>query len=172
MRATVTRLRYLWRAVYWLILDGTPLLVGLYCCRDCGMISSRLLTISLSIIGFILIIYGIILNIVAGRLLRLYGHSGSVPRFTPPDRLVDRGVYSCMRHPAQLGLIMVGIGVGLASGTLPGIISIGIPIGGGALFILLVEEPEARELLGSKYHEYEERVPPFSLNPKCILRWR
>ncbi|MEB3806497.1 MAG: phosphatidylethanolamine N-methyltransferase family protein, partial [Desulfurococcales archaeon] len=124
-------------------------------------------------LGVVLIIYGVVLNIVAGRTLRLYGHRGRVPRFTPPDRLVDRGIYSCMRHPAQLGLIMVGVGLGLASGTIQGILASAIPVAGGLLFILQVEEPEARRLLGPSYHEYEERVPALRLTVRCLAKgWR
>lgn len=75
-----------------------------------------------------------------------------------------------MRHPAQLGLIAVGVGVGLVSGLPGGLLAAAVPVAGGLAFVLVVEEPEARRLLGWAYHEYEERVPPFSLDPRCLLR--
>jgi len=110
------------------------------------------------------------LNAVAGRTLRLYGHSRPGPRFVAPDRLVDVGVYSCMRHPAQLGLMAIGVGLGLLAGTPASLLAVAVPVAGGLAFIVLVEEPEARRLLGRAYHEYEERVPAFSLGPRCLLR--
>ena len=119
-------------------------------------------------LGALLVAWGVLLNVVAGRTLRLYGHSGPAPRFTPPDVLVDVGVYSCMRHPAQLGLMLVGVGLGVASGSPCGVLASAVPVAGGLAFILLVEEPEARRLLGPAYHEYEERVPAFSLSPGCV----
>ncbi len=75
-----------------------------------------------------------------------------------------------MRHPAQLGLIAVGVGVGLLSGSPGSLLAAAVPVAGGLAFVLVVEEPEARRLLDWAYHEYEERVPPFSLDPGCLLR--
>ncbi|MEB3806165.1 MAG: phosphatidylethanolamine N-methyltransferase family protein, partial [Desulfurococcales archaeon] len=93
------RIIYAWRALYWLVLDLSPFILGRYCCHGCGDLGSPMIVYAAIILGVVLIIYGVVLNIVAGRTLRLYGHRGRVPRFTPPDRLVDRGIYSCMRHP-------------------------------------------------------------------------
>jgi protein-S-isoprenylcysteine O-methyltransferase Ste14 len=154
---------YLWRGIYWLLLDATPLAVGAACGGRCSLTLPGPLRAGLAGVGGLLVVYGVILNVVAGRALRLHGHSGRVPRFTPPDRLVDVGVYSCMRHPAQLGLMLVGVGAGLLAGNPPALIASLAPVAGGLLFILVVEEPEARRLLGRAYHDYEERVPPFRL---------
>jgi protein-S-isoprenylcysteine O-methyltransferase Ste14 len=157
---------YALRSVYWVLLDLSPLAAPL-ACRGPGI--PVWLAAPMRALGVSLIAWGVLLNVVAGRALRLYGHSTPGPRFRAPDRLVDVGVYSCMRHPAQLGLIMVGVGVGLLTGGLPGILATAIPIAGGLAFILLVEEPEARRLLGASYHEYEDRVPAFTLDPRCTL---
>ncbi len=166
----MTPLKYMLRAVYWLILIATPPALSHVLQTRCSCPPLPPTTkIILTGVGALLAVLGIYLNAVAGRLLRTHGHTRKTRRFTAPDKLVDTGVYSCMRHPAQLGLILIGVATGLASSTLIGLIAASIPIAGGLLFILYIEEPEARRLLGRAYHEYEERVPPFSLRPSCLL---
>jgi len=165
----MTPARYALRAIYWLLLIVSPALIAGYMPSTGDTIIPGRWRIALAVLGAALIVLGIYLNAIAGRLLRIYGHTVRTRRFTAPDRLVRAGPYSCMRHPAQLGLILVGVGVGVITGRLVGMLSAFIPVSGGLLFILHVEEPEARRLLGYEYHEYEEEVPPFSLNPKCLF---
>ncbi len=162
------QLKYLTRTLYWLIIIFIVPLISVVLGEKAYPVKAWYLRLMLELTGLLLIIYGIVLNIIAGRTLRIYGHSRNAPRFTQPDKLVDTGIYSCMRHPAQFGLIMFGVGASLMVPSAFSLVGIGIPVAGGLLFLMLVEEPEARRILGEEYCRYEARVPPFTFSPRCL----
>ncbi len=162
--------KYALRALYWILLIVIPPVFGQYLNGFDLLVLSNNFTIVLTIIGIVLVLYGIVLNVVAGRTLRKYGHSHPARRFTQPDRLVRSGIYRCMRHPAQFGLILVGVGANLIVLGPAGVLLSGWIIAAGLLFIICVEEPEARSIFGEEYHLYEEKAPPVSLNIMCIIR--
>ena len=105
-----------------------------------------------------------------GRLLAREGREGDLPR-GDTNRLVTEGVYSCMRHPMHLGLLLFPLSLALLIGSLSFILVIA-PL--EALFILtmvkLMEEPEAIAKFGDAYREYRRRVPMFNLRPDCLRR--
>ncbi|MEB3760010.1 MAG: DUF1295 domain-containing protein [Desulfurococcales archaeon] len=162
--------KYALRALYWILLIVVPATLGSYLYEASLFSFSTIYTVMCRVIGMALVFYGIALNVMAGRALRKYGHSHPSKRFTQPDRLVKTGIYSCMRHPGQFGLILVSVGTSLIVAGILGILISGWIITAGLLFIIYVEEPEARSIFGEDYHLYEEKVPPISLNILCVIR--
>lgn len=164
--------KYAARTLYWLALIVVSAIIASYLRRHCPRLGPAL-DWGAWTLGIVLVGYGFILNAIAGRTLRLHGHSKPAKRFEQPDRLVRAGLYSCARHPAQEGLILVGVGVSLLAGSLWGLIAAPLAVAGGLWFVVSVEEPEARRMFGEEYFEYEKEVPALSpqlLSPRCIVR--
>lgn len=164
--------KYAVRTLYWLALIVVSSLVAWFLRSHCPRPPAYADAAS-SIVGLILAVYGVLLNAIAGRTLRLYGHSRPSRRFQQPDRLVSVGLYSCSRHPAQNGLALLAAGAALLAGGAWGLLAAPIALAGGMWFILEVEEPEARRVFGNDYCDYERRVPavsPALLSPRCIAR--
>ncbi len=120
------------------------------------------------IVGALFIIYGIILNSIAGRTLKLYAHRQKVAGFSVPDRFTNAGIYSCMRHPGQFGNLLLLLGIALASGKVLAILFAGWLIFFGLGFILFVEEREALQKFGQVYCDYMQKTPPFAFG--CLQR--
>ncbi len=112
-------------------------------------------------IGFALIIYGLALNAIAGRTLKKYGHFEMKKGIEAPEKLVTKGIYSCMRHPAQFGSIFFGIGLSFLTRNIFSILAAGWYVAAALYFILSVEEKETYKRFGKKYMEYAKKVPPF-----------
>ncbi len=124
----------------------------------------------LIVFGVIGIILAVILNSIAGRMLKLYGHRVKTKKFSSPDKFIDIGIYSCMRHPGQFGNIILLVSITMLSGKICAVFFSGWLAFLGAIFILFVEEKEAIKKFGNEYTEYMKKIPPFSLNLKCILK--
>jgi protein-S-isoprenylcysteine O-methyltransferase Ste14 len=72
--------------------------------------------------------------------------------------IIDRGPYRFVRHPSYTGLLLIGIGFGLALGNwLSLLILIVIPML-GILRRIGVEETQLIEVLGGPYVEYRKRT--------------
>ncbi|WP_456488659.1 methyltransferase family protein [Caminibacter pacificus] len=123
----------------------------------------------LSILGILFIIYGVVLNYIAGKTLKLLGHKVKTKKFSPPDKMVKAGIYSCMRHPGQFGNLMILFGVSMLSGKVWSVIFVGWVLAFGLWFILSVEEPEGVEKFGFDYCKYKVEVPPFNFSIKCLV---
>ena len=134
-----------------------------------GIKKQRKSSTIMRLIGFKCILTGIFLNAIAGKTLKRYGHFDIKKGISAPERVVDNGIYSCMKHPAQFGSGLIGLGIGMLTGKLSGLIA-----GLGALmasfiFILNVEEPDVM----SRFSDYCKKMgnkPAFTLKPACIMR--
>jgi len=119
-------------------------------------------------IGYLLIAYGILLNIIAGRTLRKFGHKKSTKGFSQPDQVVNKGIFSCMRHPAIFGLIFTLIGLSMATGklitTLYGFFLAFL----GEYFIIAVEERQTLQRFGYDYCNFIKDKPPFNPSATCL----
>jgi len=155
------------RFVYWIGLLILAILADIF--MPC-VIKNKILSIVLQILGVFGVVLAIVLNSIAGRTLKLYGHKVKTSKFSPPDKFIDFGIYKCMRHPGQFGNIILLISITMLSGKLCAFIFSGWLAFLGVLFILFVEEKEAIEKFGNKYSEYMKKVKPFSLNFKCIKK--
>ena len=153
------------RFVYWINLFVLAILADIFMP---SINEGGLVKVILIILGIVGILVAVVLNSLAGRTLKLYGHRVKSEKFSPPDKFVDIGIYSCMRHPGQFGNIILLVSVTMLSTKLCAVLFGGWLAFLGVLFILFVEEPEAMEKFGSKYCEYMKKTPPFSF--KCLLK--
>ncbi|UXD21587.1 hypothetical protein IPA_05675 [Ignicoccus pacificus DSM 13166] len=157
----------MWKAkvIFWILVYFLPALIGYYLDSLLG-INRIPWTWPF---GLILLISALLVSSAAGRALRLCGHSREAKRFTPPDKLVTAGIYSCMRHPNQFGSSLMPLAIALILGTPCGIALSGWGVAFGLAFILYVEEKLVHQSFCPEYCEYAKRVPAVSLNPKCLL---
>ena len=87
---------------------------------------------------------------------------GTPVPLTPPPKLVTTGLYSYIRNPMALGLLLVLESLGFYFGSLSLIFFFApLPIVLYAVYIKGVEEPELALRFGKKYLEYKKRVPMF-----------
>ncbi len=118
------------------------------------------------IIGIFLLIYSIVLTAIAGRTLKRFAHKKK-DEFIP-DRFVDIGIYSCMRHPMHLGIGLLPLSFALISGNLAMILASGWGVGATFWFVLAIEEPETLIKYKDDYINYLQKTPAFSLSLKCL----
>ena len=158
-------MRQAWKFAYWPVIWalslGPPLAFGW------GPRIHGLSGMILEALGVVFIVYSLLLTSIAGRTLRLYGHTG---RSFWPDKLVDVGIYSCMRHPQHLGLSLFPVGLSLITAMPVVILASGWSVAGALAFVLILEEPDCLEKYGEAYVNYMRRVPPFSLDVSCIVK--
>ena len=105
-----------------------------------------------------------------GRYLAVHGHDRPEQTFEP-DRFVDSGVYSCMRHPMHFALLLAPPALALMIGSLSFLLFIA-PLEMLLIIVLIkgIEEPGARRKFGNAYHDYQRRVPFFSLRWSCLIK--
>ncbi len=118
------------------------------------------------IVGVFLFFYSLALSAIAGRTLKRFAHKKK-DEFIP-DRFVDNGIYSCMRHPMHLGIGLLPLSFALISGNLAMILASGWGIGAAFWFVLAIEEPETLRKYKDDYIEYLQKTPAFSLSLKCL----
>ena len=74
------------------------------------------------------------------------------------ERIVDRGPYRYVRHPAYLGLLLSLLGFGLCSGNwLSLVVAIGLPLT-AVMYRIRVEERALLRHFGPAYAEYSSRT--------------
>jgi protein-S-isoprenylcysteine O-methyltransferase Ste14 len=150
------------RFTYWIVLFLADLGVCFFAPR---LIEKNLF---LEILGVLFIIYAVVLNSIAGRTLKFYGHKEKSEKFSPPDKFVNIGIFSCMRHPGQFGNMFLMVGVAFLSSKLIAILFSGWLVFLGAMFILFVEESEAIKKFGNDYCKYITTTPPFKFSFRCL----
>ena len=74
------------------------------------------------------------------------------------QRLVERGLYRVVRHPAYSGALLSFVGFGLLLGNWPSLIAIVVPITSAFLYRIGVEERALREGFGEEYLRYTQRT--------------
>ena len=119
-------------------------------------------------LGIAAMIYGLLLNAVAGKTLKKYGHFDIKRGIEKPDRLVTTGIYSCMRHPAQFGSIFFGIGIALLTTNLLALMVAGWFSFFALYFILAVEERETVQEFGEEYCQFLAERKPFTFSFRCL----
>ncbi len=121
-------------------------------------------------LGIVLMIYGLMLNAIAGRTLKRYGHFDIRRGIRKPEKLVKVGIYSCMRHPAQFGSVFFGIGIALITSNPYAILLAGWYAFSAVYFILSIEERETLENFGDEYCEFLKTRKPFTFSPACLRK--
>ena len=155
------------RFVYWIGLFILAVLADIFMPH---LIENKILSIVLQVLGVFGVVLAVVLNSIAGRTLKLYGHKIKTDKFSSPDKFIEFGIFSCMRHPGQFGNIILLVSVTLLSSKLCAVIFAGWLAFLGVLFIVFVEEKEAIGKFGNRYCEYMKKVKPFNLNFKCIKK--
>ncbi|SIS57477.1 methyltransferase family protein [Salimicrobium flavidum] len=93
----------------------------------------------------------------AGVGLRLWGIIHLKEQFTrnvsvrEGDRLVSTGPYRVLRHPLYTGLLSIVTGFALSNGSLVGVVTGGLAVGGSLLYRIHLEESMLISLHGKKY---------------------
>ena len=119
-------------------------------------------------LGIFLMAYGLLLNAIAGKTLKKYGHFEIRKGIRKPERLVTLGIYSCMRHPAQFGSIFFGWGLALLMSNPHSILLAGWYSFSALYFILAVEERESIKEFGEDYCRFLVERPPFTPSLRCL----
>jgi protein-S-isoprenylcysteine O-methyltransferase Ste14 len=88
---------------------------------------------------------------------------GGLPEMAPdrfPQRLLTEGIYSRIRHPRYVEVLLVMASLTLIANNLAAYVNwiIGIP---SVLLIVRIEERELRDRFGAEYEAYCARVPRF-----------
>ncbi len=120
------------------------------------------------ILGLLVMAYGLLVHIIAGKTLKRHGHSAQ-SRTIWPDRLVTMGIYSRMRHPQHLGLMLIPLGIALMISTFQALLAAGWTVAAALFFILVIEEPECVAKFKTSYFQYMENTPAFSIHPETII---
>ncbi len=142
------------RFAFWIISWILLVLIGVF---TPGYIGYDFILIPL---GLFFIVYGLILKAVSVRDLKKYGHL-KMKGAKAPKKLVTKGIYSCMRHPALFGSVLIGVGLSLATRNIFSILAAGWYVAAAMYFVFNVEERDVYKKFGKKYMEYVKRVPPF-----------
>jgi len=107
-------------------------------------------------LGFIFILFGIILNLWTDRLFK--NMNTTVKPFEYPTDLITSGPFRISRHPMYLGMASVLLGMAVIHGT---IITFLFPI----LFMIIMEllfipfeEENLETIFGNKYLDYKKKV--------------
>ncbi len=119
-------------------------------------------------LGLSMMAYGLLLNAIAGRTLKKYGHFEIRKGIRKPERLVTAGIYSCMRHPAQFGSIFFGGGLAFLTSNAYAILLAGWYSFSALYFILAIEERETLREFGEDYCRFLEERPPFNPSIRCL----
>ena len=111
-----------------------------------------------------------VLSLGFGLYLIAKSHKAVFGKITDQPRLIDSGVYSRVRHPMYLGILLSCLGFFFVS---PLLLSFGVWL---AFFILYdkmttYEEKDIIRILGEKYVAYQKRVPKWfpRIRPRSSL---
>lgn len=114
---------------------------------------------NLSYVGYMLATLGVVLTSRSFKEISFVSFLGlSGKEIEPTDHLVIRGIYSKMRHPLYLGLILIFLGYFLVSGTGGALIHLSCLIG-YLPFGIYFEENNLLKKYGKAYADYQKTVP-------------
>ncbi len=121
-------------------------------------------------VGLILIILSMIISRNTGKTLAKYGRKGNLPKLET-NVLVRNGVYSCMRHPMHLGLMLMPFGIAFLMNSFS-YVCIYAPFTTVAILIMIkaIEEKEAIAKFGHSYEKYMKEVSAFNFSPDCMKK--
>lgn len=117
------------------------------------------------IIGLVFTILGITLMVWTNRLFATVGH-GTLAPWSPPEKLVVRGVYRHVRNPMIAGALCILLGEAIFFGSWWLLGWFGFALILNLIYIPLVEERGLAKRFGDDYLLYKRNVP------RWIPRWR
>jgi protein-S-isoprenylcysteine O-methyltransferase Ste14 len=107
-------------------------------------------------LGFVVIICGALLVVLAGSLFRRAGTP--IEPTKPSTALVTSGIYRWSRNPMYLGLSAILLGIGLVTGSLWFVVALPVAIFAVTKLAIEPEERYLAELFGNAYLDYKSRV--------------
>jgi len=118
----------------------------------------RYSTVLVELFSLSVLLLPAILSLGFGLYLIARSHKAVFGEITDQPRLIDSGVYSWVRHPMYLGILLSCLGFFFIS---PSLLSFGVWL---AFFILYdkmttYEEKDLIRILGEEYVAYQKRVP-------------
>jgi len=127
----------------------------------------RYSTVLVDLISFPALLLPSFVSLGFGLYLVAKSHKAVFGEANVQPKLLDSGVYSWVRHPMYLGILMCCLAFFFAS---PSLLSIGILL---AFFIIYnkmttYEEKSLTQILGEEYIAYQKRVPKWF--PKLVSR--
>jgi protein-S-isoprenylcysteine O-methyltransferase Ste14 len=110
---------------------------------------------SISLVGFVLFIFGVVLRAIGRITLGRYYAYGL--RMLPDHKLVTHGIYKHVRHPISLAAILYSVGIPLIFSSLYGfaVMLLIIPL---ILYRLRMEERMLIEKFGDEYQQYMRKT--------------
>ncbi len=121
--------------------------------------------IFLEIIGFVLIIAGVIVDFHCSIMFGRYGKGTPIP-IDPPKRFVAQGLYRFVRNPMYLAALAIILGEALIIGVPLLFVFVLASAAGFHFYVVYVEEPKLKNRFGQDYGDYLKRVPRWF--PKII----
>ncbi|WP_281951108.1 methyltransferase family protein [Nitrosophilus kaiyonis] len=158
-----TSISVIFRIVLWIIFLFGGAILSFY--FDIKYFKNLLLSPTFHIISFIIGIFILKISFhaasIGGKALHKYGRKGNIPRLET-NQLVNKGIYSCTRHPMLFGLMFLPLSLALILG-FPTFIFFIAPIEAILIFILMIyfDEKEALKKFGKEYEIYRKKVPIF-----------
>ena len=109
-----------------------------------------------SYLGFIFILLGLLLRWSAILTLRRYFTVDVA--IAKDHKIVDRGLYKYVRHPAYSGALLSFLGLGLAFANWMSVMVIVVPTTGAFMYRIKIEEAALRAAFGDEYVVYCRRT--------------
>ncbi len=142
-------LRFLWTTIIICILIGVFLGVWRVGWRI-GYIPVKFI----SLVGLVLIILGLIVRWTA--ILTLKKYFTVDVSILKEHKIIDKGIYKFIRHPAYAGSLLSFLGLGLAFSNWLSTLVIFIPILGAFIYRIRVEEKALIQAFGEEYINYSK----------------
>lgn len=107
-------------------------------------------------VGFLIVLTGLYIRISAIRTLEKYFTSTITGM--QDHKLVNKGLYHFIRHPAYLGQLMIFLGISTALSDWLSILGMMIPVFAAYLNRIRIEEKFLLKYLGEEYSDYQKRT--------------
>jgi protein-S-isoprenylcysteine O-methyltransferase Ste14 len=108
-------------------------------------------------LGTLLIVAGLGLFVSTVSLFATAGR-GTLAPWDPPEKLVVRGPYRCLRHPMITGVSLVLAGEALIFASTAIAVELAVFVAVNAIYLPLVEEPALVRRFGPEYERYMDEV--------------
>lgn len=125
----------------------------------------------LIVIGWYLVLAGLLLLLRTAQAIGL-DHLAMLHVYFPEEsQLSDAGIYGLLRHPLWAGLLQIGLGFGLISGSWFSLLVAALLPLGFTGWVRLVEEKELLQRFGQNYADYRKRTPAFWIKPGDLFKF-
>jgi protein-S-isoprenylcysteine O-methyltransferase Ste14 len=136
----------------WVIIRVGPYLDGLL-----GLPSLQLGAVNY-ILGGLLVVVGLFFGLWSNYVQFTRGRGTPLPML-PTQELLTQGPYRYCRNPMTFGTILAYLGLGVAAGTIVGILLVLVFAACLVIYLKRMEERELAERFGEAYLQYRQEVP-------------